>query len=58
MLVVTRKIEAKIMINNDIKVVIVGISGDRIKIGIEAPKDVSIRREELAQIKDQVKQNE
>ena len=47
MLVLTRKKEEAVLIGKDIKIVIFDIDGDRVKIGIDAPKELSICREEL-----------
>lgn len=47
MLVLTRKIDQKIRIGNNIVITIVKIQKDQISIGIEAPRDVLIIREEL-----------
>lgn len=47
MLVLSRKINETIQIGSDVRVTLLGIEGDKIKIGIEAPKDVKIFREEL-----------
>lgn len=47
MLVLSRKVEESIMIGNDIEVKITGISGAIVRIGIEAPKSVSIYRKEI-----------
>tara|TARA_B100000686_G_scaffold320656_1_gene372550 strand:- start:994 stop:1290 length:297 start_codon:yes stop_codon:yes gene_type:complete len=47
MLVLTRKIGESIQINDDIKVTIVEIKGKNIRVGIEAPKETKIYREEL-----------
>lgn len=47
MLVLTRKVREAILIGHDIKVVIDSVDGQRVRIGIEAPKDVKILREEL-----------
>ena len=47
MLVVTRKVEQAIIINGNIVVRILGVEGIRVKIGIDAPKDIPILREEL-----------
>ena len=47
MLVLTRKKNESIMIGHDIEVVVLGIDGDRVRIGIEAPKDVTILRKEV-----------
>ncbi len=47
MLVLTRKIDEGISIGSDIKVIVMGIQGGRVRLGIDAPRDVSIRRGEL-----------
>jgi carbon storage regulator len=47
MLVLSRKRDQKIIIDGDIVFTIVGIRGDTVRIGIEAPKDISIHREEV-----------
>lgn len=47
MLVLTRKKDESIMIGHGIEVVVLGIDGDRVRIGIEAPKDVTILRKEV-----------
>lgn len=47
MLILTRKVQEAILIGHDIKVVIDSVDGQRVRIGIEAPKDVKILREEL-----------
>lgn len=47
MLVLTRKIGQKIIINDNIEVIILETRGDAAKIGIKAPKNVTIYREEI-----------
>jgi carbon storage regulator len=47
MLVLSRKVGERIRIADDIEVVVTAIQGDRIKIGIEAPKTVQVLRGEL-----------
>jgi carbon storage regulator len=47
MLVLTRKIGQKLIINDNIEIVIIETRGEAVKIGINAPKEVSIFREEL-----------
>ena len=47
MLVLTRKINESIMINDDIKIKILDIKGNQIRIGFEAPESVLIFREEV-----------
>lgn len=47
MLVLTRKIGQKIIILHDIKLIVLGVERDRVRIGIEAPQWVPVLREEL-----------
>lgn len=47
MLVLTRKAGEAIYIGNDIKIVIVQIKGHQVQVGIEAPKTIHIKREEI-----------
>ncbi|MCD1654880.1 carbon storage regulator CsrA [Treponema zuelzerae] len=47
MLILSRKINEKIMIGDDISVTIIEIRGDQVKIGVEAPKSVKVFRHEV-----------
>lgn len=47
MLVITRKSSESFVIGNDIRIKILEINGERVKIGIEAPKNVSVLRTEV-----------
>jgi len=47
MLVLSRKINEAILIGDDIKVTVLGVDGDKIKLGIDAPKAIKVFREEL-----------
>ncbi|NLL52872.1 MAG: carbon storage regulator CsrA [Peptococcaceae bacterium] len=47
MLVLSRKVNERIKINDDIEIVVVSVAGDVVRIGIEAPKDVKILRSEV-----------
>ena len=47
MLILTRKIDESIVIADDITVTVLEISGERVKIGIDAPRSVTILRHEL-----------
>lgn len=47
MLVISRKPGESLILSDDIKITLLSISGDKVAIGIEAPRSVSIMREEL-----------
>ncbi|NNL56652.1 MAG: carbon storage regulator CsrA [Pseudomonadales bacterium] len=47
MLILTRKIGEKILIAEEIEVTVLHVSGSQVKLGIDAPSEVSIMREEL-----------
>ena len=47
MLVLPRKKNESIVINNDIVITVVEIRGDKVRLGIVAPKDVPVHREEV-----------
>lgn len=47
MLVLARRLNQSFMVGDNIEIVIVEIRGDQVKIGIKAPKDVSIYRKEV-----------
>lgn len=47
MLILSRKVGERIMIGDDIEIVVREIQGNRIRIGIEAPKLMSVKRAEL-----------
>ncbi|SFI14047.1 carbon storage regulator CsrA [Planctomicrobium piriforme] len=49
MLVLSRKQDEKIIIGDSITLMVVSIQGDKVRLGIEAPKNVSIHREEVYQ---------
>jgi len=49
MLVLTRKLNESIMVGDDVKITIVDIKGDQVKLGITAPKQVAVHREEVYQ---------
>lgn len=47
MLVLSRRLEEVLVIGDDIKIKVLGISGNQIRIGIDAPKEVTVHREEV-----------
>jgi len=46
-LVLTRRTEERIVVGDDIVITILAIEGDKVKLGIDAPRDVAILRDEL-----------
>ena len=47
MLILTRRISEVLIINDDVKVTVLAIQGNQVRIGIDAPKHVSVHREEI-----------
>lgn len=47
MLVLSRRLDETLIIGDDIKIKILSISGNQIRIGIDAPKEISVHREEV-----------
>ena len=47
MLILTRQKQERIRIGNDVTVTIVDIKGDKVRLGIDAPQEVSVHREEV-----------
>lgn len=47
MLILTRRISESIIIGDDVKLTVLGVKGNQVRIGIDAPKDVSVHREEI-----------
>lgn len=49
MLVLSRKIDESLLISDNIEITILDVVGERVKIGIKAPKNITILREEISE---------
>lgn len=47
MLILTRRVGETLMIGDEVSVTVLGIKGNQVRIGVKAPKDVSVHREEI-----------
>jgi carbon storage regulator len=47
MLILTRRVGERVMIGNDVVVAVVGVKGQEVRIGVQAPKSVPVHREEV-----------
>ncbi len=47
MLILTRRVGETLMIGDDVTITVLGVKGNQVRIGINAPKDVPVHREEI-----------
>lgn len=47
MLILTRRVGERLMIGDEISVTVLGVKGNQVRIGVHAPADVSVHREEI-----------
>lgn len=49
MLILTRRVGETLMIGDEVTVTVLGVKGNQVRIGVNAPKDVAVHREEIFQ---------
>lgn len=49
MLILTRRAGETLMIGDDVSITVLGVKGNQVRIGVNAPKDISVHREEIYQ---------
>lgn len=49
MLILTRRVSESVIIGDNVKITVLGVKGNQVRLGIDAPKDVSVHREEIYQ---------
>jgi carbon storage regulator len=47
MLILTRRVGETLMVGDDITVTVLGVKGNQVRLGVNAPKDVAVHREEI-----------
>ena len=49
MLILTRRIGETLMVGDDVTITVLGVKGNQVRIGVNAPRDVAVHREEIYQ---------
>ena len=49
MLILTRRVGETVVIGNDVDVTVLGVKGNQVRLGVKAPKEITVHREEIYQ---------
>ena len=49
MLILTRRVGETLMVGDDVSITVLGVKGNQVRVGINAPKDIPVHREEIYQ---------
>jgi carbon storage regulator len=47
MLILTRRVGESLMVGDDVTITVLGVKGNQVRVGVNAPKDVAVHREEV-----------
>ncbi len=47
MLILTRRVDETLMVGDDITITVLGVKGNQVRLGVNAPRDVAVHREEI-----------
>ena len=50
MLILTRRVGETLVIGDDVTITVLGVRGNQVRVGVNAPKDVAVHREEIYQL--------
>ena len=57
MLILTRRVGETVVIGNDVDVTVLGVKGNQVRLGVKAPREISVHREEIYKRIKEEKQN-